>query len=160
VRRQIHELEPARSVYAMMPLQAHLDESFSDNRLRTRLLSLFAITAVSLACIGLYGTLSYLGRLRQREVGVRLALGALRSNIIGRFLLQGLRAAVLGCAAGLALALGCTRFLHSMLYGVSAVDPVTYAGVVGLILLVAATASLAPAVRAARVEPVKVLREQ
>ncbi len=160
VRRRIHELEPARSVYAMMPLQAHLDESFSDNRLRTRLLSLFAITAVSLACIGLYGTLSYLGRLRQREVGVRLALGALRSNIIGRFLLQGLRAAVLGCAAGLALALGCTRFLHSMLYGVSAVDPVTYAGVVGLILLVAATASLAPAVRAARVEPVKVLREQ
>jgi putative ABC transport system permease protein len=143
-----------------MPLQAHLDESFSDNRLRTRLLSLFALTAVSLACIGLYGTLSYLGRLRQREVGVRLALGALRSQIIGRFLAQGLRAAAIGCAAGLVLAAGFTRFLTSMLYGVSAVDPATYIGVVVLILLVASIASLAPAVRAARVEPVKVLRKE
>jgi ABC-type lipoprotein release transport system permease subunit len=160
VRRRIHELEPGRSVYAMMPLRAHLDESFSDDRLRTRLLSLFALTAVSLACIGLYGTLSYLGRMRQREVGVRLALGALRSQIVGRFLLQGLRAAGVGCIAGLALAVGCSRFLGSMLYGVSAVDPATYSGVVVLILLVAVMASLAPAVRAARVEPVRVLREE
>lgn len=160
VRQRIHELEPGRSVYAIMPLQAHLDESFSDSRLRTRLLSLFALTAVSLACIGLYGTLSYLGRLRQREVGVRLALGALRSQIIARFLVQGMRAAAIGSAAGLALALVCTRFLASMLYGVSAVDPATYSAVVVFILLVAAIASLAPAVRAARVEPVKVLREQ
>ena len=160
VRQRIHELEPGRSVYAMMPLQAHLEESFSDNRLRTRLLSLFALTAVSLACIGLYGTLSYLGRLRQREVGVRLALGALRRQIMTRFLLQGLRAAGVGCVAGLGLAVGCTRFLSSMLYGVSAVDPATYSGVVLFILLVAAIASLAPAVRAARVEPVKVLREE
>ena len=159
VRRRIHELEPGRSVYAIMPLQAHLDESFSDNRLRTRLLSLFALTAVSLACIGLYGTLSYLGRLRQREVGVRLALGALRGQIVTRFLLQGLRAAGVGCVAGLALAMALTRFLASMLYGVSALDPATYSGVVVFILLVAAMASLAPAVRAARVEPVKVLRE-
>jgi len=160
VRRRIHELEPGRSVYAMMPLEAHLEESFSDDRLRTRLLSLFALTAVSLACVGLYGTLSYLGRLRQREVGVRLALGALRSDIVGRFLLQGLRAAGVGCVAGLAVALVFTRFLTSMLYGVSAVDPATYAGVMVFILLVAAIASLAPAVRAAGVEPVKVLREE
>ncbi len=160
VRRRIHELEPGRSVYAIMPLQAHLDESFSDTRLRTRLLSLFALTAVSLASIGLYGTLSYLGRLRQREVGVRLAMGALRSQIMARFLLQGLRAAGVGCVAGVALAVGCTRLLTSMLFGVSAVDPATYSGVVVFILLVAAMASLAPAVRAARVEPVRVLREE
>jgi predicted permease len=160
VRRRIHELEPGRSVYAIMPLVEHLEDSMSDNRLRTLLLSMFALTAMSLACIGLYGTLSYLGRLRQREVGVRLALGALRSQIAGRFLLQGLRAAAVGCAAGLALAAGLSRFLATMLYGVSAVDPATYSGVVLLILVVAAIASLAPAVRAARVEPVKVLREE
>jgi putative ABC transport system permease protein len=160
VRRRIHELEPGRSVYAIMPLQEHLDEVLSDSRLRTRLLSLFALTAVSLACIGLYGTLSYLGRLRQREVGVRLALGATRGQIIGRFLLQGLRAAGIGCVAGLALAVGFSRFLVRMLYGVSAVDPATYSGVVVFILLVAAIASLAPAVRAAHVEPVRVLREE
>ena len=118
------------------------------------------MTAVSLACIGLYGTLSYLGRLRQREVGVRLALGALRRQIMARFLLQGLRAAGVGCAAGMALAVACTRYLASMLYGVSAVDPGTYAGVVLFILFVAGIASLAPALRASRIEPVQVLREQ
>ena len=160
VRRKVHELEPARSVYAVATLQEHLDDAFSENRLRAMLLALFAATAVSLACIGLYGTVCYLGRLRQREVGVRLALGALRSQIVARFLFQGLRAAVLGCAAGLALGLGLTHFLAGMLYGVSALDPVTYAGVVLLILLVAAVASLVPAVRAARVEPVQVLREE
>ena len=160
VRRRIHELEPSRSVYAMMPLQQHLDDESLDNRLRTMLLSLFALTAVSLACIGLYGTLSYLGRLRQREVGVRLALGALRSQIAGRFLAQGLRAAGMGCVAGMALAVGFSRFLASMLYGVSVTDPATYFGVLVLILLVAAIASLAPALRAARLEPVKVLREE
>jgi len=72
-----------------------------ENRLRTTLLSRFAATAVTLACIGLYGTVSFLTRLRQREVGVRLALGAPRSQIVGRFLGQGLRIAVLGCIAGL-----------------------------------------------------------
>jgi predicted permease len=160
VRRRIHELEPSRSVYAIMPLQQHLHDSFSDDRLRTTLLTVFALTAMSLACIGIYGTLSYLGRLRQREVGVRLALGALRSQIVGRFLLQGLRAAALGSIAGLALAVGFSHFLASMLYEVSAFDPITYSGVVVLILSVAAVASLAPAMRAARVEAVTVLREE
>ena len=158
VRRRIHEVEPARSVYAMMPLQEHLNNALSENRLRTMLLSLFAATAVSLACIGLYGTLSYLGRLRQREVGVRLALGAMRSQIVARFLMQGLRATAVGCFAGLALGLGLSHFIRSMLYGVSALDPATYGGVVCLILVVAACASLVPAFRAARVEPVQVLR--
>jgi predicted lysophospholipase L1 biosynthesis ABC-type transport system permease subunit len=160
VRRRIHELEPGRSVYAIMPLVQHLQDSYSDDRLRTMLLSMFALTAMSLASIGLYGTLSYLARLRQREVGVRLALGALRSQIAGRFLLQGMRAAAVGSAAGLALAAGLSHFVATMLYGVSALDPATYASVVLLILLVAAIASLAPAVRAARVEPVTVLREE
>jgi predicted permease len=160
VRRRIHELEPARSVYAIAPLEQHLDDVFTDHRMRALLLSLFALTAVSLACIGLYGTLSYLARLRQREVGVRLALGALRSDIIARFLWQGLRAAGVGCIAGMALALSLSHFLASMLYGVSKIDPITYFAVVFLILSVAAVASLVPAARAARVEPVAALREE
>jgi putative ABC transport system permease protein len=159
VRRRIHELEPGRSVYGISSLQEHMEDASIENRLRTTLLSLFAATAVALACIGLYGTLSYMGRQRQREVGVRLALGALRSQIAARFLFQGLRAAAIGCLAGLALGLGLSRFLAGMLYGVTALDPTTYASVVCLILLVAALASLAPAMRAANVEPVKVLRE-
>jgi len=108
----------------------------------------------------LYGTLSYLGRLRQREVGVRLAVGATRNQIVAQFMLQGLRVAVTGCAIGISLALWLSHFIASMLYGVSAVDPATYAGVVCLILLVGGFASLMPALRASRVEPVQVLREQ
>jgi predicted permease len=160
VRRRIHELEPARSVYAVMPLEQHLSDAFTEDRMRTMLLTVFAVTAVALACIGLYGTLSYLGRLRQREVGVRLALGAMRSHIVGRFLMQGMRVAMIGCAAGVVAALGLSGFLRGMLFGVTAVDPGTYAGVVGIILAVAVLASLAPALRAAWVEPVKVLREE
>jgi putative ABC transport system permease protein len=160
LRRRIHDLEPARSVYAIMPLADHLADASLDNRLRTTLLSLFAATAVALACIGLYGTLSYLARLRQREVGVRLALGALRGQIVARFLSQGLRVTIIGCIAGLSLGLGLSHFLAGMLYGVSALDPATYAGVVGLILLVAVLASLVPSLRAARTDPVKVLRDE
>ena len=160
VRRRIHELEPARSVYAFAPLQEHLDEASSETRLRTMFLTVFAATAILLACIGLYGTLSYLGRLRKREVGVRLALGAMRNQIVARFVFQGLRAAAVGCAAGLALGMGLSHFIGSMLYGVSALDPATYGGVVLLIFLVAICASLVPALRAARVEPVQVLREE
>jgi putative ABC transport system permease protein len=160
IRNRIHELEPARSVYAVMPLDQHLSDAFTEDRMRTMLLTMFAVTAVALACIGLYGTLSYLGRLRQREVGVRLALGAMRGQIVGRFLMQGLRVAALGCAAGVGAAIVLSRFLRGMLFGVSTVDPGTYAGVVGIILAVAVLASLAPALRAAWVEPVKVLREE
>lgn len=160
IRRRIHEVEPSRSVYGFSTLRDHLDDASSENRLRTVLLTLFAATAASLACIGLYGTLSYLGRLRRREVGVRLALGALRSQIVARFLLQGMRVAMIGCTAGLALGFALTRFLTGMLYGVSTFDPVTYTGVVALVLCVASLASLAPALRAARTEPVDVLRDE
>ena len=117
-------------------------------------------TAVCLACIGLYGTLSYLGRLSQREVGLRLALGALRNQIVARFVLQGLRVCAIGCAAGVGLAFLLSRLIASMLYGVSAADSATYAGVVSLIFLIAGVAALLPALRAARVEPVQVLREK
>ena len=160
IRRRIHEIEPSRSVYAIAPLREHLNDASEENRLRTMLLAIFAATAVSLACIGLYGSLSYLGRLRQREVGVRLALGAMRNQIVARFLLQGLRVAGVGCLAGVVLGLWLSHFISSMLYGVSALDPATYTGVVCLILLVAAAASLVPALRASRVEPVQVLREE
>lgn len=160
VRRTIHKIDPSRSVYAMMPLRQHLDDASAETRLRTLLLTMFAITAISLACIGLFGTMSYLARLRQREVGVRLALGALRGQILTAFLGQGLRVAAIGCGAGVLLGLGLSRFMTGMLYGITALDPVTYASVVGLVLLVAALASLLPALRASRIEPMRVLRDE
>jgi putative ABC transport system permease protein len=160
IRQKLHEIEPGRSVYGLMPLQQHLDEASSENRLRTWLLTLFAATAVTLACIGLYGTLSYLARLRKREVGVRLALGAMRGQIAAGFVSQGVRVALAGCVGGLLLGFALSRFLKGMLYGITALDPLTYAGVVCLVLGVATFASLLPALRAARLEPVRVLREQ
>ena len=160
IRRKLHEIEPARSVYDIRPLREHLTEAFSENRLRTILLTFFAMTALALACVGLYGTLSYLVNVRRREVGLRLALGALRSGIVLQFLRQGLLVAFLGCVAGLVLAAASTRLLKSMLYGVTPSDLFTLSSVIALVLAVAASASLIPAARAARVDPMQALRDE
>ncbi len=160
VRQKIHEIEPARSVFDITPLEEHIGEAFAENRLRTVLLAFFAVTAISLACVGLYGTLSYSVSVRQREVGLRLALGALPGQIVKRFLLQGLGVSALGCIAGWGLAMVSTRVLSGMLYGVSASDAATLSGVVLIVLGVAGVASLVPAIRAARVDPMQVLREE
>ena len=160
IRRKIHELEPRRSVYDLTPLGDHISDAYAENRLRTILLAFFAITAVSLACVGLYGTLSYLVNLRRREVALRLALGAMRTQVVRQFLGLGVSISVLGCIAGLLLAAGFGRLLSGMLYGVTATDAATVAGVVVVVLAVSVIASLIPAVRAARVEPMQALREE
>jgi putative ABC transport system permease protein len=160
VRRKIHELEPMRSVYDITPLSDHISDAYAENRLRTILLACFAVTAVSLACVGLYGTLSYLVNLRRREVALRLALGALRGQVVRQFMGVGLRTTGLGCAAGLVLAAAFARLLSGMLFGVSPTDATTVAAVLAIVLAVSAAASLIPAVRAARVEPMQALREE
>jgi predicted permease len=160
VRLKMKELEPARAVYEMAPLEDRIGDAFTQTRLRTVLLAFFAITALSLACIGLYGTLSYAVNLRRREVGLRLALGAARRDIIRQFLVQGLRVAVVASICGVALFLAFTRALSTMLYGVSASDPATLLCVVAIVLVVAGLAALVPATRAALVEPMRVLRDE
>jgi len=156
IRRQLRNVEPMRSAYDFAPLEQHYSDALAENLLHTVLLSFFAATALSLACIGLYGTLSYNVNLRRREVGLRLALGALRGQIVKRFLWQGLTV----CLAGFALAVASTRLLAGLLYGVSPTDFPTLVAVILLVLLVAAAASLLPSLRASRVEPMRVLREE
>jgi putative ABC transport system permease protein len=160
IRQQIHQIEPERSVYDFAPLEQHFSDALAENRLRTILLSFFAATALSLACVGLYGTLSYNVNVRQREVGLRLALGALRGQIIQQFLWQGLVVCLLGCVAGFALATTSSRVLAGLLYGVSPSDLPTLSAVVLLVIIVAAAASLIPAIRASRVDPMQVLRDE
>jgi len=160
IRQEVHQIEPSRSVFDIMPLEDHLSEAFSENRLRTVLLSFFAATALSLACVGLYGTLSYSVNIRQREVGLRLALGARRGQILKQFLLQGLAVCFAGCVAGWGLATIFARLLSGVLYGVSSSDIPTLSAVVLLVLVVAAFASLFPAIRASRVDPMQVLRDE
>ena len=160
LRRKVREVEPARSVFDVMPLEQHLSDAFAGNRMRTILLTFFAVTAVLLASLGLYGTLSYFVNVRRRETGLRIALGALRGQILRRFLVQGLGISALGCFAGVALAAASTRVLAGMLYGISRADPATWFGVVLLVIVVALAASLVPSIRAARVEPMQVLRDE
>jgi ABC-type antimicrobial peptide transport system permease subunit len=124
------------------------------------LLVLFAATALSLTSVGLYGTLSYVVSVRRREVGLRLALGARRCEIIQQFLGQGLRVAAVACVCGLALSFVTTSVLSGMLFGVSPSDPLTLSGVIGIVLTVTTLAALIPALRAALVEPTKALREE
>lgn len=160
LRRKIHEIQPRRSVFDISPLEARISGAFAENRLRTFLLAFFAVTAVSLACLGLYGTLSYLVSARRREIGLRLALGAVRGQIVRQFLAQGLGVSFLGCVAGVGFALVLTRLLSGMLYGVSPSDPITLASVNLLVLAVAMIASLLPAIRASRLDPMQVLRDE
>jgi putative ABC transport system permease protein len=160
LRQKIREIEPGRSVFDITPLSDHLDDAFAENRMRTVLLAFFAATAISLACVGLYGTLSYSLTLRRREVGLRLALGAERGEILKQVLLEGAGVAAIGCVAGCLLALAFARTLSGMLYGVTPYDPVTLAVVIAVVMAVAFAASLIPAVRASHVEPMQVLREE
>ena len=159
VRLAIKEIEPLRSVYDIAPLEDRIAGAFTENRLRTWLLAFFAVTALSLACVGVYGTLSYAVSRRRREVGLRLALGAARSGIVRQFLGQGLRVTAIAAIAGLLLSLAFSRALSGMLYGVAAVDPLVFAAVIAIVLSIAAIAALVPSVRAARVEPMQVLRD-
>ena len=159
VRLKIKELDPLRAVYDISPLTERIGDAYTQNRLRTTVLILFAVTALALTCVGLYGTLSYAVSLRRREVGLRLALGATRSGIVRHFLVQGLRVVAVACLCGLALTLAVSRVLSTMLYGISPFDPVTLSTVIGVVLAVTALAALVPGARAAAVEPRQVLHE-
>jgi len=160
VRLKVKELEPLRAVYDIAPLETRIGDAFAQNRLRTTLLALFAITALSIACVGLSGTVSYAVSRRRRESALRLALGAYRRDIVRQFLAQGVRVAGIACACGLALAIAFARVLSGMLYGVSPLDPATLSSVAGIVLAVTALAALIPAVRAAFTQPMRALREE
>jgi len=160
VRRKVHEMEPLRSVSGFLPLADSMNLAAAENRLRTQLLSLFALTAIALACLGVYSTLGYRVAVSRREIGLRMALGAERQAIVRYFVGKGLGVTAAACVAGLGLSLAFTRLLAGMLYGVSASDPVTLSGVILLMLAVGSLASLVPAMRAARIEPMKVLRDE
>jgi putative ABC transport system permease protein len=159
VRARIKTIEPFRAVYDIAPLADRIGDAFSQNRLRTMLLAFFATTALLLACLGLYGTLSYTVSLRRREVGLRLALGALRGDIIRQFLVEALRVVGAACVCGLVVAIAFARFLSGMLFGISPSDPAVLAGVIGCVLTVALLSALLPAARASLVSPMRVLRE-
>jgi predicted permease len=159
VRRRIRELEPARSVYDVAPLEQRMGDAYAQNRLRTWLLSLFALTALALVCAGIYGTLAYAVGLRRREVALRLALGALRTAVVRQLIGTSIRVVAVASLVGLGVALLFTRSLSTMLYGVTPADPATLTSVVAVVVTVATIAAAVPAARAVFIQPMRALRE-
>jgi putative ABC transport system permease protein len=139
-----------------------MDDVFRSSVARPRfvmtLLASFALIAVVLAAVGIYGVLAHTVALRTNEIGVRMALGARRRQILGDVVRQGLTLSGIGLALGLGLALAMNRVLDSLVFGISATDPTTLAVVVGVVALVALCACLVPAGRAVRVDPMVALR--
>ena len=160
VRARLNELEPQRSVYDFASLDRRIGDVYAAHRVRTWLLTVVATASLGLTCLGIYGTLSYVVTLQRREVGLRVALGALSSTILAQFLGKVLRVVGIACVAGLALSYGLARTLSSLLYGVGPSDPLTLVSVIMLVVAVAGAAALLPALRATRVEPMLVLREE
>jgi ABC-type antimicrobial peptide transport system permease subunit len=141
-----------------------MDDVFSDSIARQRflaqLLGIFAALALVLAAVGTYGVLSYLVTERQREIGIRMALGANRGNVLSLVLRQGLSTTVIGLVLGTAGALALTRLARSLLFEVKPTDPLTFVAVAAVITLVALFACVVPARRATKVDPIVALREE
>jgi ABC-type antimicrobial peptide transport system permease subunit len=158
LRAIVRAAAPAAPLESVMTMSDRLADSLSKPRLYAVLLGTFAIFALAIAGVGLFGVLSYTVAQRAREIGVRTALGAQVRDIVGLVLGQSLAIAASGIAIGLVLSFWVSRALQRFLYGVTAHDRVSYVVVAAVLLLVAAIASVVPARRAARVDPVKVLR--
>lgn len=160
VRAAVAEVEPNQALHHMMTMEERLANTTTSRRLNTALLGSFAGVALLLAVVGIYGVMSYSVTQRRREIGVRMALGAQRWDVLGLILHAGLRPTLLGVAIGLAGALALTRFLSNLLYSVKVTDPVTFLGLAAGLTGVALLACWLPARRAARVDPMAALRTE
>jgi predicted permease len=160
VRAAIREVLPRQAILQMVPMRDKLAEAASTPRFFTVLVTVFGAVALTLAAVGLYGVVSYVVRQREREIGVRVALGAPPGRVVGLMLRRGMIPVAAGLGVGLVAAVGATRLLRSMLYEVSATDPVTFAGVAALLAAVALLASWLPSRRAAGVNPTVTLRAE
>jgi putative ABC transport system permease protein len=158
VRSQIRSVDPEQPVSNIRTMDEILDEQTAPRRLGMTLLVAFASLALLLASLGIYGVLSYFVVQHTSEIGVRLALGANRTDVLGFVLKKGLSLVAAGVAIGLASAAALTRLMASLLYGVSATDPLTYAAIAGLLIAVAVIACYLPARRATNVDPMIALR--
>jgi putative ABC transport system permease protein len=158
VREQVQSVNPELPVFGAQTLDDALSASLSQRRFSMEMVALFAVTALLLAGLGIYGTISYVVSERTREIGVRLALGAQREGILGMVLRQGLWLAIGGTAVGLVGALIASHLMAGLLYGVRPTDPLTFLGVTLVLTTVALAASYIPARRAMRVDPLVALR--
>jgi predicted permease len=158
VREAVKEIDPSQVIYNVQTMDDVVATSYAARRLTMILLGVFAALALALACVGIYGVISYFVGQRTQEIGIRMALGAQRSDIVYLVLGEGTKMALLGAAVGTVASLILTRLMAKQLFGVSAQDPLTYASVVAVLMLVAVVACYIPARRAVRVDPMTSLR--
>ncbi len=156
----VASLDKEVPLYRVRTLDENLSNASAQPRFQTLLLTGFAAVALLLAAIGLYAVLSYMVVQRTHEIGLRMALGAPRGNVLILILKRGIALALIGVGVGIGVSALLTRFLASLLYGVKPLDPVTFLSVAMVLLAVTAVASLVPAARAARLDPMRTLRDQ
>jgi putative ABC transport system permease protein len=160
VRREVAALDPEQAVMSLMTMEQRVSTSLAQPRFNALLLNLLSALAATLAAVGIYGVISYSVAQRTREIGVRMALGARRRDVLRLVIGQGMTLAAAGVAIGLAASLALTRLMKGLLYGVSATDFATFAGAASLLGAVAVAACYLPARRAMKVDPMVSLREE
>lgn len=158
VEDAVRSVDPEQTITSAFTLEDAVGEAVARPRLLTVLLGLFGVMGLVLGALGLYGVLAYLVNQRTREIGVRLALGAQKRDVLGMVVQRGLTLAAAGVAIGLVGSFALTRLMQGVLYGVTPTDPLTFGGVAIVLLAVAAIASWLPAMRATRVDPLVALR--
>jgi putative ABC transport system permease protein len=158
IRDVVGSIDKDQPISETSTMEQLVSDSVATRRITLVLLGLFSGLALVLAAIGIYGVISYSVAQRTQEIGIRTALGAQRNDLMAMILKQGLKTAVIGVGIGLAVALGLTHLMKSMLFGVGATDPLTFIGVALMLMSVAITASYVPARRAMRVDPLVALK--
>jgi ABC-type antimicrobial peptide transport system permease subunit len=156
----IHAIDREQPVGRIRTMAQAVDGELTPQSFSALLLGVFAGVALLLAAVGIYSVLSYIVRGRTREIGIRAALGASRGDVLRLVIVEGMGPVLVGIAAGTLAALASARVMEKLVFGVSASDPLTLAAVAAILALVALNASLAPAYRALRVDPAKVLRAE
>jgi putative ABC transport system permease protein len=159
IRRELRTVDPAIASADLRTLESYLAESVAPRRFNLRLLTIFSVAALLLAATGIYGLISYSVAQRTPELGIRLALGASRKNIFRIVLGQGLRLVIVGLVLGLIGALALTRMIRSLMFGVTATDPITFVAVSSLLIVITIAAGGLPALRATKLDPLRALRE-
>jgi putative ABC transport system permease protein len=158
VRAQVTALNKDQAVFNVRTLEQAVARSVAARRFSMMLLTVFAVVALALASLGIYGLMSYAVAQRTREIGVRMALGAQASDVLKLVVREGMKLALVGVTLGLVASLALTRTMKNLLFGVSATDPATFSAIALLLTLVALLAALVPARRATKVDPLVALR--
>jgi putative ABC transport system permease protein len=156
----IHAIDPEQPIQNVRTMDDVLDQTLTSQRFSAMVLGLFATLALTLASVGIYSVLSYIVRGRSREIGIRTALGARTGDVLRMVIAEGMTPTLIGIAGGAVAALASARLIEKLVFGVSAADPLTLGAVAGTLAFVALVASVVPAYRAARVDPLNALRDE